>query len=137
MSDRENRIQGLLTHYFESVWRKAQMGWDGDNSGEMGELAHLIVWEPPDPNAPQRGSGKCICSFSPEKQEKWAKSQGYQGWVDRATKDAAGVATVDHRCPAHGEKAQPALWGRHKQLTLHVTAVEWDSLGIKYDKVEE
>lgn len=25
---------------------------------------------------------------------------------------------IDHRCPLHGEHAQPQVWGRHKELEL-------------------
>lgn len=39
-------------------------------------------------------------------------------------------SVLDHRCPSHGEKAQPALWGRHKDLELIVTPAQWESLGV-------
>lgn len=62
---------------------------------------------------------KCICSMPPDRER---------------TRNGCVVdelnSIVDHRCPVHGEKAQPALWGRHKDLTLVVTPAEWDSLGV-------
>jgi len=27
---------------------------------------------------------------------------------------------LEHRCPKHGEKAQPNVWGRHKELELYI-----------------
>lgn len=35
---------------------------------------------------------------------------------------------LDHRCPQHGEKAQPAVWGRHKDLELIVTIAQYEAL---------
>lgn len=43
---------------------------------------------------------------------------------------------LDHRCPLHGEKAQPDVWGRHKDLELVVTPMQWDSLGKEEKKSE-
>lgn len=136
-NNREERIAGLLNHYFESVWRKSEMGWDSDNAGEIRELAHLIIWEPPDPNAPQRGTGDCICQYSPEAREKQARRLQYKSWEDEDSERPGNlVAILDHRCPKHGEKAQPPLWGRHKTLELSVTCTQWKSLGIKYKEEE-
>jgi hypothetical protein len=38
---------------------------------------------------------------------------------------------LDHRCPLHGEKAQPAVWGRHKELELFVAVRTWEILKVK------
>ena len=32
---------------------------------------------------------------------------------------------LDHRCPLHGEKAEPAVWGRHTEMELLVAARTW------------
>jgi hypothetical protein len=32
---------------------------------------------------------------------------------------------LDHRCPVHGEKAEPAVWGRHKEMELLVPVRTW------------
>lgn len=66
------------------------------------------------------GSGVCICGMPPDR--------------DR-TRNGVLVddlnSRLDHRCPHHGEKAQPLLWGRHKTHELLVTPAQWDSLGVK------
>ena len=72
------------------------------------------------------GTGACICGVSPER---------LQATADRAgcTMDSYGSTMIlDHRCPHHGEKAQPAVWGRHKEKELIVTPSQWKSLGITY-----
>lgn len=71
----------------------------------------------------EAGTGECVCKMPPDRNR-------YRNGclVDNLENN------LDHRCPHHGEKAQPALWGRHKELTLYVTATEWDSLGIKRNK---
>lgn len=65
------------------------------------------------------GTNKCICSMPPDRER---TRNGHV--VDELN------SVVDHRCPVHGERAQPALWGRHKDLRLIVTPAEWDSLGV-------
>ena len=69
------------------------------------------------------GTGTCICKSAPDRNR-------YRNGtlVDDLN------SNLDHRCPHHGETAQPAIWGRHKELTLYVTPAEWDSLGIKRNK---
>lgn len=71
----------------------------------------------------EAGTGTCICLMSPERNR----------YRNGALVDDLN-SNLDHRCPHHGEKAQPALWGRTKELTLYVTPAEWDSLGIKRNK---
>jgi hypothetical protein len=67
----------------------------------------------------ERGSHMklCICKLRPDR--------------DR-TGDVADAlnSVVDHRCPLHGEKAQPGVWGRHKELELVITPAEWDALRV-------
>jgi hypothetical protein len=70
------------------------------------------------------GTGVCVCKSSPEERQKHAERMGF-------TLAAMGMNMVlDHRCPHHGEKAQPALWGRHKEKELVVTPAQWLSLGV-------
>ncbi len=60
----------------------------------------------------------CICKMSPEASERSAiNGREYQLNM-----------LLDHRCPLHGEKAQPDVWGRHKELELVVTPAQWDAL---------
>lgn len=68
------------------------------------------------------GSGECICKLRPDRNR------------DRGAdvRDEMN-SLLDHRCPLHGEKAQPALWGRHKELELLVTPAQWDSLGVTFE----
>jgi hypothetical protein len=42
---------------------------------------------------------------------------------------------IDHRCPKHGEKAQPAVWGRHKELELVVTVDQYNALADTDEEV--
>lgn len=67
------------------------------------------------------GSAACICKLRPDR--------------DRNRGDVPDEmnSLLDHRCPLHGEKAQPALWGRHKELELLVTPAQWDSLGVTFE----
>jgi hypothetical protein len=44
---------------------------------------------------------------------------------------------LDHRCPQHGEKAQPAVWGRHKDLELIVTIAQYEVLVAPVVPVQE
>jgi hypothetical protein len=60
----------------------------------------------------------CICKMSPEHSAR-SKDVGLEQLN----------MLLDHRCPKHGEKAQPALWGRHKELELLVTPEQWRVLG--------
>lgn len=66
------------------------------------------------------GSGACICRSRPDRNRKHP-----DGFLFDTLNSA-----LDHRCPKHGEKAQPALWGRHKDLELIVTPAQWDALGV-------
>jgi len=74
-----------------------------------------------------RGTGACICRRNPKSLladcERWME-------LPAITKS---VMVFDHRCPEHGERAQPRLWGRHKEKELTVTWAQWDSLGITYE----
>lgn len=70
------------------------------------------------------GTGACICKNRPD------RNRDPHG-IGRQTDDLNSI--LDHRCPLHGEKAQPALWGRHKDFELCVTPAEWDSLGVRYE----
>lgn len=123
---REERIARLLTHYFECAWNAGNLGFDRDNRAEIRELASLICTLP-DSVEGQPGDGSCICAASPEYQEIASKRMGFTDWVRHG-----GKAILDHRCPKHGEAAQPRIWGRHKERTLPVTAVQWRSLGVTY-----
>lgn len=70
------------------------------------------------------GTGICICGQSPEAIQRTA-----DGWG--CTFEATNRNLIlDHRCPHHGEKAQPGLWGRHKEMVLMVRPAEWLSLGV-------
>lgn len=72
------------------------------------------------------GTGACICGHSPEAATRHALKMG-------STLAAYNMnMQLDHRCPHHGERAQPTLWGRHKEKTLVVTPAEWNSLGVTY-----
>lgn len=62
---------------------------------------------------------KCIC---PLPLEEAAKHNATLGKLPPVS------ALLDHRCPEHGEKAQPRVWGRHKELELEVTAWQWQTL---------
>jgi hypothetical protein len=73
------------------------------------------------------GSGECICDQSPETLRRTCEER----WFEPFEKTRANMI-LDHRCPKHGEKAQPALWGRHKEKTLSVTPAQWLSLGVTY-----
>lgn len=73
------------------------------------------------------GSGECICDQSPETLRRTCEER----WFEPFGTTRANMI-LDHRCPKHGEKAQPALWGRHKVKTLSVTPTQWLSLGITY-----
>jgi hypothetical protein len=71
------------------------------------------------------GNAKCICTVSPET---------FRLNCERMylTPEASNMnLLLDHRCPHHGEKAQPKLWGRHKELELAVPWADWASLGIE------
>lgn len=68
-------------------------------------------------------SKQCICRMRPDRER---AHDGYP--ADKLN------SIVDHRCPLHGEKAQPNLWGRHKDLELVVTPLEWDTLGVPVEK---
>lgn len=70
------------------------------------------------------GTGVCICPQSPDRMARTAKL-----WNESFETVKLNML-LDHRCPHHGEKAQPALWGRHKEKVLEVKAAEWLSLGI-------
>lgn len=129
MQNREEKIAQLLGHYLEVAWTKAGVRFDDDNRREVRELAGLIATVDP---IGQRGNGGCICTATPAWQEQSAKRMGFESWLDEAKKGRAGVAQLDHRCPEHGERAQPRLWGRHKTLVLEVSAKEWNSLGVTY-----
>jgi hypothetical protein len=81
--------------------------------------------------AGQKGNGACFCRASPA--ARWREGV-------RVVEDprlARVHILLDHRCPHHGEKAQPALWGRHKEKELQVTWPQWDSLGIVYNPEDE
>lgn len=84
--------------------------------------------------AGQKGTGECICKGSPA----WRWRECYRTVEDPRGGGAKHCNLIlDHRCPQHGEKAQPALWGRHKDKELLVTWAEWDSLGICYTVADE
>lgn len=129
---RQQQITQLLEHYFSAVWIKAGMAWDSGNRAEIRELGEALSKPPVGWVQGVPGSGVCVCKFSPEAQEDWARRSGYASWLARDQKEGAGAAELDHRCPRHGNEAQPAVWGRHKTLTLQVTAKEWDSLGVRH-----
>jgi hypothetical protein len=78
------------------------------------------------------GTGACICKGSPEDREHMADMRG-STWATESRGSHPMVALLDHRCPKHGEKAQSALWGRHKELELVVTYAQWTSLGVSWE----
>lgn len=70
------------------------------------------------------GTGACICKHPPDW---WRRNDGMDD------QRLGGYSMVfDHRCEKHGEKAQPALWGRNRTLELTVTQAVWDSLGVEH-----
>lgn len=73
----------------------------------------------------EAGTGACICKISPEAFVRHCDH------LQESPKVARGVMSLDHRCPHHGEKAQPVVWGRHKEKELCVTWAQWDSLGVR------
>ena len=128
---RKEQIASYLTHYFEAVWRHSGMHWEADNAAEIDSLADLIVWQPVDLDAPMAGNGKCVCTQSPERVRKTAAA-----WGEPFSTVNLNLV-LDHRCPKHGEAAQPKLWGRHKTLELVVTPAVWESLGVTYEGDDE
>lgn len=72
----------------------------------------------------QPGTGVCICKQSPDHVA--ATAAKWQCKFEAANLNMM----LDHRCPHHGEKAQPILWGRHKEKELLVTPHQWLSLGV-------
>jgi hypothetical protein len=94
-------------------------GSNDERQGLVEELKHHFSGKP--------GSGECICDQSPETLRKTCEER----WFEPFEKTRANMI-LDHRCPKHGEKAQPALWGRHKEKTLSVTPAQWLSLGVTY-----
>jgi hypothetical protein len=69
------------------------------------------------------GSNSCICQISPERYAE--RVQQFPDMRDQVN------MILDHRCPLHGEKAQTAVWGRHKEPELVVTGNQWSSLGVE------
>lgn len=82
--------------------------------------------------AGQKGKGTCICKVSP--MYRWRDAHRT---VEDPRISRHSDMFLDHRCPHHGEAAQPALWGRHKEKELQVTWAQWDSLGIAYTPEDE
>lgn len=80
--------------------------------------------------AGKAGNGSCICIASPFQRWREAFRMVEDPRANKIEKHYRPI--LDHRCPHHGEKAQPKLWGRHKEKTLQVSWAEWDSLGICY-----
>lgn len=72
------------------------------------------------------GSGTCICQHSPKMMKRQAEL-----WHE-PFEQLKGNMVLDHRCPFHGQEAQPKLWGRHKTLELSVSPAQWISLGVEY-----
>lgn len=70
------------------------------------------------------GTGACICQHGPE--------NFYRMWGHAKIEPREGNMIFDHRCAKHGEKAQPALWGRHREKELSVSREQWESLGVEY-----
>lgn len=73
------------------------------------------------------GTGECICPISPEASQRTAERM--LEWPYLRHNDSHDML-FEHRCSVHGEKAQPAVWGRHKELTLSVPWEVWESLGV-------
>lgn len=76
-----------------------------------------------------RGTGACICLKSPEATV--TTMQRMLEWPEQRF-NVSNNMLFDHRCPVHGEKAQPAVWGRHKELQLSVTWKIWEAIGVVY-----
>lgn len=70
------------------------------------------------------GTGACIC-FNTE--DVIQRKHTVEEWLAKGYN-----IRLDHRCAHHGQLAQPALWGRHKDLSLLITFAEWNSLGVTH-----
>jgi len=79
------------------------------------------------------GTGACICKASPESVVS-NLARMHEKWETNAKSRFPSSAMLDHRCPKHGEKAQPAVWGRHKEKELLVTYAQWSSLGVTHEE---
>lgn len=78
--------------------------------------------------SPEQNKETCICPAGPEARK--AMMQRMFEWPDqRFNKHNDNI--LDHRCLLHGERAQPAVWGRHKELQLTVTWLQWESLSVE------
>lgn len=105
----------------------------GETSGAPSELRSTAcqrfretVAETTPELVPIPGTGACVCPNSPERVRQMAEL-----WHE--TFDTVKLNIIlDHRCAHHGERAQPTLWGRHKEKELVVTAAQWNSLGVTY-----
>jgi len=84
----------------------------------------------------EAATGACMCRASPESVEADC-ARLLETWELRAKSQFPRNAFIDHRCPKHGEKAQPALWGRHKEKELQVTYAQWQSLGVKHEETQK
>lgn len=72
-------------------------------------------------------NAKCICTASPEAREAMSQTSN-SSWEVDSKGPFPLMAMLDHRCPKHGEKAQPGVWGRHKEKELLVTYDQWLAL---------
>lgn len=81
------------------------------------------------------GTGACICKASPESVVS-ELDRMRESWETNSKSRFPKSAWLDHRCPKHGEKAQPTLWGRHKEKELQVTYAQWNSLGVKHEETK-
>lgn len=76
-----------------------------------------------------KNTGECICPRSPD--SAMAEARRMQiSWPPIGSEEKHFMLILDHRCPHHGEKVQPAVWGRHRELELFVTGRQWQSLCV-------
>lgn len=112
-----------IKHYFK-IALKDKIIWDGDHDEEIRRLVEALI---PEEDFGIQGTGACICSIPPK--YVLEHRAGLEWAKEHINLD------LDHRCPRHGETAQPGLWGRHKELKLIVSWKEWESLGIDHGEV--
>jgi hypothetical protein len=73
---------------------------------------------------------KCgVCAVTPEQAKQMHEANPSDRFPVRML--------LDHRCPIHGEKAQPNVWGRHKDMILKVSLGEWEVLSTKKEDTNE
>ena len=77
-----------------------------------------------------RAPGPCFCPASPAARQ--THMERMREWPDQRFNESWELI-LDHRCPEHGERAQPRVWGRHRELVLRVNFRVWESLSVNYE----